>query len=87
LGEGPTVATGVDSGDGEASGGQLSNFEVHYQLPVQGKRSGVVKIVFLYFGDTENSFTMINFIASFLVIIEYGVGIDSKFFNVKCDVI
>jgi hypothetical protein len=43
--------------------------------------------VFLYFGDTENSFTMINFIASFLVIIEYGVGIDSKFCNVKCDVI
>jgi hypothetical protein len=27
----------------------------------------------------ENSFTMINFVASFLVIIEYGVGIDTKF--------
>jgi hypothetical protein len=31
------------------------------------------------FCDTENSFTKINFIASFLVIIECGVGIDSKF--------
>jgi hypothetical protein len=31
------------------------------------------------FCDTENSFTKINFIPSFLVIIECGVGIDSKF--------
>jgi hypothetical protein len=28
--------------------------------------------------STENSCTKFNFIASFLVIIEYGVGIDSK---------
>jgi hypothetical protein len=28
--------------------------------------------------STENSYTKFYFIASFLVIIEYGVGIDSK---------
>jgi hypothetical protein len=32
-----------------------------------------------YYCDTENSFTKINFITSFLVIIECGVGINSKF--------
>jgi hypothetical protein len=32
-----------------------------------------------YYCDTENSFTKINFIASFLVVIEFGIGIESKF--------
>jgi hypothetical protein len=35
--------------------------------------------------DNENSYTMINFIASVLVIIEYGVRLVN--FCVKCDVI
>jgi hypothetical protein len=39
----------------------------------------VKKFNFFTFGVTMSSFTKIHFIASFLVIIEFGDGIESKF--------
>jgi hypothetical protein len=62
----------------------LDYFIIRFLSFYQINATKVEKIVFLLRCQnehfvTENSFTKINFIVSFLVIIECGVGIDSKF--------